>query len=122
MEVFEVDIFNLAKEWDHTDTFYKVSLHDEFIECECRYVCTGYVSEDDKAMGEKEVVSDAHFFIKRDSFISVEKRWLEKSNCWTVELEANGYPNSIQFYYQDKNLVEANKIFKLIKDWVFNLE
>jgi len=56
--------------------------------------------------------------IKRNALCSVEKIWDDKNNQWRLELEANGYPNTIKFYFKEMD-TDVDRIHSLLIKYIF---
>ena len=56
--------------------------------------------------------------IKRTSLCSVEKIWDDKNNYWRVELEANGFPNTITLYFKEMDK-EVDTVHTALIQYIF---
>ena len=82
--------------------------NEKFIDCSYLYVELGHnyfiyaakycsntpKNKDDHALGREEKFENFKIKVLRNSIVSVEKRWLDRTEVWAVEIECNGFPNT----------------------------
>ena len=71
---------------------------------------------EDHSLGWKDIYANFRIKIKRDLICSVEILWIEIRQVWKVEIECNGYPNTIGFYFatQKPAIIVYEKLDKFI--------
>lgn len=94
-------------------------MHSDSLEMHCKYVCNTWVDNDDQGLGVKEHIVDQKTRLKRIFFVSIEKCWSNISECWIIEIEVEGYPMPIKYYFKDENQNECDRIYKILEEWIF---
>jgi len=100
---------------------YYIELHETYLRNVGVYDAKVPVDKDDLFRGYEEVYREFDLRFKREWFTSVEKFWDDKQNVYRIDLEINGYPNTIQVYFAKDDKEECEKVFKILFNWIFNL-
>lgn len=121
MEHIEIKHFDLefGRNMETQESF--IELHDTYLRYKAIYDSEVPKNKEDLAMGWQEVFYNFDLRIKRESFVSVEKFWIDKSDQWRLELEANGYPNTVNLWFSKDDEEEMLRVFELLFKWIFNL-
>lgn len=120
MDSERIDIAPFDRQNEHIRKCYYlyVQLFDEYLLYAGKYLGEIPVADDpqDHSMGWKNKAANFMVKIKREAFVSVEYFWERTYEVYHVELEANGYPNSLTLYFQTEKEAEAmyNKLTKYI--------
>lgn len=121
-EVKRIDInqFNMANEKVSESVHLYIQLSDDYFIYAAEYYGEEPIAEDkdDHAMGWKEMYQNFFIKIKRQSLVSLDKNWNNKREFWQVEVEANGYPNTIKLYFKTEK--EAQGIYDTLDKFIFN--
>jgi len=117
----EVKHFDLEFERNMETQESFIELHDNYLQYKAIYDSEIPVDKEDLMQGWKPMFYDFDLRIKREHFVSVEKFWNDKSDQWRLELEANGYPSTVNIYYKRGDEKEMLRVFDLLFKWVFNL-
>jgi hypothetical protein len=120
MSSFKIMHFDLEFEKDFADDSHVLlELLDDRLKLSANYVSKIPNIPEDISSGWRDNIYDYEINIKRESFVSVEKFWNEEKEYWKIELEANGYPNTVGIYfkYSDKN---KDVVYNALLEWVFN--
>ncbi len=72
----------------------------------------------DHQLGWEEKHTCHDLKINRTSLCSVEKIWDDKNNYWRVELEANGFPNTITLYFKEMDK-EVDTVHTALSNYIF---
>lgn len=101
-----------------------VSLYIELGSDYLMYVAEYYgeqpASEDkeDHSLGWESIYQNFKIKVKKSAIVSLEINWNNKREIWQVEVEANGYPNSIKFYFEKER--DAEVVYKKLDEYIFN--
>ncbi len=115
----DIEQFDLANE----KVTEPIHLYIELAEHSLIYAAEYYGEEpaaedqEDHSLGWKEMYQNFHIKIKREVLVSLDINWVNKRELWRVELEANGYPNSIKFYFKKEK--DARKVWKQLDEYIF---
>lgn len=121
IEKIEIKHFDLEFERNMQTTESFVELHDTYLRYKAIYDSEIPKDKEDLTMGWKDAYYNFDLRIKREHFVSVEKFWIDKSEQWRLELEASGYPSTVNLYYSKNDEVEMLEVFEKLFKWVFNL-
>lgn len=119
-ERVDIKQFDLANEKVVEPICLYFELHDRYLIYIGEYYCEVPVSEDkeDHSLGWQQQYSKFKIKIKRESIVSVELNYVPKREIYKVEMEANGYPTSISFYFQTEK--EAENIYEKLDKYIFS--
>lgn len=121
METKRIDIeqFDLANEKVTERVHLYIELADNYLLYAAEYYAEHPVSEDkdDHTMGWEDIYSNFRIKVKRETLVSLDINWIHKREMWQVEVEANGYPNTIKFYFKKRKAAEA--IWKELDEYIF---
>jgi len=95
----EVKHFDLEFERNMETQESFIELHDTYLKYKAIYDSEIPEDKEDLMRGWKPMFYDFDLRIKKEHFVSVEKFWIDKSDQWRLELEANGYPSTVNVYY-----------------------
>jgi len=73
----------------------------------------------DTSLGWEESYKDITICIKKEAFVSIEKYWSQRNNYWNLQLEANGFPSTINIYFEEENEDEMNKVYQKLYKFIF---
>lgn len=119
MEQILIKHFDLANEKIIKRGHLFVVLADEYFKYSAEYYSEVPKASDpdDHSMGWEERYNKFVIKLKKESIVAVEMRWLDKRECWSVELESNGYPNTISIFFELES--EAEEFHHKIDTYVF---
>lgn len=121
MDKIRIDIkqFDMANETVAESVCLYIELADNYLSYSGEYYAQVPVASDpdDHSMGWKDDYTNFTIKIKRSFLVSLDKDWVEKRQIWRIQLEAYGYPNTINFYF--KTETEANKVYKILDEYIF---
>lgn len=119
MERIDIKHFDLANENLTESNHLYIELGDNYLIYAADYYSEVPVAEDqdDHTLGWKDRYNYFIIKIKRESFVSIDLNWLEKRQLYRVELEANGYPNTVTFYFKTQK--EAEAVYKKLDAFIF---
>lgn len=121
IERFEIKQFDLEFEKNMQTQFSFVEIHDTYLRYAAQYDSEVPNNKYDLSLGWKATYYDFDLRVKRKSFISVEKWWIDKFEYWKLELEIEGYPNTINIHYRKEQEKTMLEVFEKLFKWVFNL-
>jgi hypothetical protein len=119
MERIEIKHFDLEFEKNIQTTEAFIELHDTYFRYVSIHDSEVPKDKDDVNMGWEEKYHDFDIRVKRENIVSVEKYWNDKHNFWQLELEANGYPNTVNLYFEKNNEVLMKEAFDKLCKWIF---
>lgn len=122
MEVKRIDIkqFDMANERLIEPIHLYIELADNYLLYAAEYYGEQPKSEDkeDHLLGWEEIYANFKIKVKRETLVSLDKNWVNKRKLWQVECEANGYPNSIKWFFKTEK--EADAVYKELDNYIFN--
>ncbi len=111
--------FDLSHEKDIETKEAFLELGDIYLRYCSRHKSMVPVDSDDLAQGWKENIHDFDIRIKRINLVSVEKNWKHSMGHWGIDIEANGYPQTISIFYQEENKKEMETVFTKLSFYIF---
>lgn len=119
-EKIDIKQFDLDNEKVSEPIRLYVELSERYLLYVGEYYAEEPVAEDseDHSLGWKDKYANFRIKIKKEQLVSLECQWIEKRQLWNVEIEANGYPNTIRFYFKTEK--EADVMFNRLDDYIFN--
>jgi hypothetical protein len=122
MEPKHIDIeqFDLANEKVSEKVHLYIELGDNYFLYTAEYYAEQPKAEDkdDHTFGWEDIYANFRIKIKREAFVSVDINWIHKRELWCVELEANGYPNTVKLYFKKQR--DAETVCKALDEYIFN--
>lgn len=118
-ERIEIKHFDLEFEKNMQTQESYIELHDKYFRYRAQYDSEIPEDKEDLLRGWKSVFYDFDMRLKREYFVSVEKNWNDNRDIWVIEMEINGYPGTVNLYYQDKDKEHMIEVFEKIFKWIF---
>lgn len=116
MKLLQVEIFDLENEKDIQLLEGKIELHKTYLLHRLMYYSQTPTDSDVLGKSWQDSYKNYELRIKRNSFVSIEKRWMDNTDTWRIELESNGYPDTVILYFKDEDKMQVvyNILFKYI--------
>lgn len=116
----DIKQFDMANERVLEPLCLYIEIADTYLKYVAEYYGEQPKSEDkeDHTLGWEEQYFNFSIKIKRSQLVSLDKNWVHKRQLWRVEVEANGYPNTLIWYFKKES--EADNIYKILDEYIFN--
>lgn len=93
-----------------------IELHHDYFK-----YCASYDSEipkdkEDLGMGWVSIYNEFELCFKRHYLVSIEKWWVDLKDYWIIEIEINGYPNTLKLHIISKE--EMQKTYNTLFDYI----
>lgn len=117
VKIIDIKQFDLVNEKITEPITLQIELAENYLLYRGEYY--GQIPKDveDKQLGWKDYYQNFIIKIIRSTICSLEKRWVVDGDIWMVEIEANGYPNSIHFQFQTEK--EADAVYNELDFYIF---
>jgi len=118
----KIEQFDMANERLIEPVLLDVILADNYIQYSAEYYAEQPKSEDkdDHTLGWEEIYANFKIKIKRETICSLDINWVFKRQLWQVEMEANGYPNTVKWYFKKEK--DANEFYKKLDEYIFGYD
>jgi len=119
MERINIEQFDMANEQVLEKSHLYIELTDTYLVYAAKYVCKQPIADDkdDHSLGWEEIAVNFHIKIKREHIVSLERNWVHKRRIYDVQVEINGYPASLKFYFQTSQ--GMLKVYKKLDEYIF---
>lgn len=100
-----------------------ISLYIELGENYLMYVAEFYSevpkaeNQDDHTLGWEDSYSNFKIKVKRECIVSIDINYKRKGELWIIELDVNGYPHTIKFYFKKEK--DAAAVHKKLDEYIF---
>lgn len=96
-----------------------IELHDNYFRYRSVYDSEVPKDSNDLGLGWKDEFHDFDIRIKRENIVSCDKSWNDKKDYWRIEIEANGYPETLRIFFSKGNFESMQKAYELLCDYIF---